>query len=320
MMTPYRPTTKAESSIVLSGHLVETGILPAEASEMGRGLIIRGDALIRGPVYAEDFGVEGGNLEVGGAVYVRREFHVDSGATGKATFRKAFGAGTAIVSRSRDYPISFGADICAREVALKNAFIAANVFADTIDLEDCVVVGGVFAGKELKLRNSLVGTFNAPSVMLAGLVQTLLPGAFSVEPLRSPTGCELWNLALADISAAYFGRPEREGSGKVRMNPASDAIVFTLKDGKGNSTTMRAISVTNRVLTADMDTIERLGTTWLTTAASMGTHLLKSFDLGEGELDPGKIAACLFRIARGEWSPRELNSDSSVEDLRRRMP
>lgn len=54
-----------------------------------------------------------------------------------------------------------------------------SVFGADIYLENCVVLGGVFATKELKISNCVFGTFNAPSAEVSGVSYMLYPAAFS---------------------------------------------------------------------------------------------------------------------------------------------
>ena len=48
-----------------------------------------------------------------------------------------------------------------------------------------MVIGGVFATQTIDLTNTIVGTFNTPSIKAAQMVSLLLPSAFSIEKILS---------------------------------------------------------------------------------------------------------------------------------------
>ena len=73
--------------------------------------------------------------------------------------------------------------IYAKSVILYNVFVAGSIYADEIVLDNCVVCGGVFATQQIDLKNTVVGTFNTPSIRIEGTVYLLLPSAFSIEKM-----------------------------------------------------------------------------------------------------------------------------------------
>jgi len=77
------------------------------------------------------------------------------------TFDHSVGSAGAIVSHAPGCRLEFLADVNARQVRLRNSYVAASIFADEVVLEDCVVIGGVFATRRLEMSDCLVGTFNA---------------------------------------------------------------------------------------------------------------------------------------------------------------
>ena len=79
----------------------------------------------------------------------------------------------------------FHSDINAESVTLYNAFVAGSIYAGEIILENCVVIGGVFATQQIDLTNSIVGTFNTPSIRIDQTVYMLLPSAFSIEKIHT---------------------------------------------------------------------------------------------------------------------------------------
>lgn len=177
-----------EGGILLKDNLVRSSILPRTVSELDRDVNIMGDTEIEGAVYARKMEVENGDLDVKGAVYTKLELHIDSNAKGTIIFRKTVASSDTVASFGKENKLMFMADINAKQVRLSHAFVAGSIFADTITLDDCVVIGGVFATKSIDMKNCIAGTFNAPTVFLDGQISLLLPSAFSGSPIeRTPS-------------------------------------------------------------------------------------------------------------------------------------
>ena len=170
-----------ESNIQLKDNLVKGSILPEKVAELTRTITIQGDTVIEGPVYAHKLEIQNGDLEIQGAVFTQLELYVNSEAQGNVAFPKSVGSANSIVSRADKLKLTFHSDINAKSVTLYNAFIAGSIYADEIVLDNCVVCGGVFATQQIDLKNSVVGTFNTPSIRIEGSVYLLLPSAFSIE-------------------------------------------------------------------------------------------------------------------------------------------
>jgi hypothetical protein len=100
-------------SLLLNDNIVKSSILPRVASELERDVIIKGDTIIEGAVYAKHFEIENGILEVQGAVFTHIELHVNTDAKGSAIFRKAVGSAVSIVSIAPSYRIIFQGDLAS---------------------------------------------------------------------------------------------------------------------------------------------------------------------------------------------------------------
>jgi len=128
--------------------------------------------------------------------------HVESGASGDISFEKAVGCGQSLVSLAPGARTRFGADINAKSVKLRNAFVAGSIFAEEIALERCVVIGGVFATKKLSIQDVLVGTSTDRS---QGGRRELSPAPFRFllgAPLRHCRVPNLISLGLIPRSSA----------------------------------------------------------------------------------------------------------------------
>ena len=198
-----------DSRIILKEHIVRSPILPKVSSELERDVVVQGECVIEGAVFARNFEVQQGPLRVMGCLYTQLELHVNSDATGTAIFEKAVGSSNAIVSLAPACRTYFLADVSAKQVKLRNAYIAANIFADEIILEDCVVIGGVFATRSLELNDCVVGTFNS-SVVRASK-ERISPLPQRVLCRKDELSCPELNsfsLTLADLGALMSGTTE----------------------------------------------------------------------------------------------------------------
>jgi len=284
-----------ESNIQLKDNLVRGSILPEKVAELNRTITIQGDTVIEGPVYAHKLEIQNGDLEIQGAVFTQLELYVNSEAKGNISFKKSVGSANSIVSRASKCNTVFYSDINAKSVTLYNAFVAGSIYADEIILENCVVIGGVFATQQIDLTNSIVGTFNAPSVRIAQIVSLLLPSAFSIEKILVAADTKLYNLSLADLGALYKKMPQSENSGKIEMNVQTDEVKSTLTN-EDIQKTLRSYTVIGKVLAADLLDTDKFQNHFLLTATSLGSQLLKTYDMGIG--NDGKSATLTFEKIR----------------------
>ena len=145
-----------ETNILLEGNLVKGGIIPGKIAELSRIVTIQADTVIDGPVYAAQLEIQSGDAQITGAVFTQRELHVNSDAQGNINFQKCVASSSSVVSRAQKCQPSFHSDINAKSVSLVNAFVAGSIYADEIVLENCVVIGGVFATQSAEISNSII--------------------------------------------------------------------------------------------------------------------------------------------------------------------
>jgi hypothetical protein len=207
--------------------------------------------------------------------------------------------------------------VYARKVILRHALVAANIFADEVDIEDCVVVGGVFATKRFASKDSLVGTFNSPEAMLSGRLILLLPACFTTEPLQVSGDLKIENLALADLASMYFGAPVKPRTGAIELDPRVDTIESELTDQQGNRMKVKTLTVAGRALLAGLSDLEGLGNQYLAAAVGLGPHLLKRFSLEQGEVDPEKVAGFFFDILHGKVQFKKMDASIPMDEIRR---
>lgn len=310
-----------ENRLVLKENIVTTPILPKGYRELDRDVSVQGESVVEGALYARTLEVANGPLTVKGSVFTHTELHVNTDAGGRVEFCKSVGSAGAIVCQSGKTRVIFGADINAKQVTLRNCYVAANVFADDIVLENCVVLGGVFAVKTLSLTNVVVGTFNSPSVKAARNINLLLPSAFSVEPISKLPGTILRSLALVDLGALMRGQPERERTGAITIDPDREAQRTVLADEAGNTSVLRSYSVAGRVLAADLIEVDKLQNHFLLAAGSLGAQVLRAYDIGvdvHGNtvmLTPDTISEFFFRILDGRVNPRIMDASFSIDEV-----
>jgi hypothetical protein len=309
-----------ESNVQLKDNLVKGSILPEKIAELNRTITIQGSTLIEGPVYAHKLEIQQGDSEIQGAVFTQLELYINSEAKGNIVFKKSVGSANSIVSRAQNCNLMFYSDINAKSVTLYNAFVAGSIYADEIILENCVVIGGVFATQTIDLTNSMVGTFNSPSVKAAQMVFLLLPSAFSIEKIITVPGTRFYNLSLADLGSLYKGLKQMTNSGKIEMNILADEVKTTLTNEETQKT-LRSYTVVGKVLAADLLDMDKFQNHFLLTAASLGSQLLKTYDLGldaKGEsatLTLEKIKTFFFEILYGRVEIQNIDGKFDISEI-----
>ncbi|MFZ4546361.1 MAG: hypothetical protein ACOYN4_02945 [Bacteroidales bacterium] len=313
-----------ETNIQLKDNLVKGSILPEKIAELGRTITIQGNSVIEGAVYAHKLEIQQGDSEIRGAVFTQLEMYVNSDAKGNISFKKSVGSANSIVSRALDCNLMFYSDINAKSVTLYNTFVAGSIYADEIILQNCVVIGGVFATQNIDITNSVVGTFNGPSVKVAQQVWLLLPSAFTIEKIITVPGTKFYNLSLADLGSLYKGCRQAATSGKIEMNLNTDEVKTTLT-GDDMQKTLRSYTVVGKVLAADLLDFDKFQNHFLLTAASLGSQLLKNYDLGVNEkgepvtLTFDKIRDFFFGILLGKTEVQEIDGRFSISDIKNKF-
>ena len=298
-----------ENGVILSENLVKGSILPRTSAELERDVLIQNDTIVEGAV---------------GAVFTKLEFHISNNAKGDIILRKTVATSDSLVSYARDCRPMFMADINGKTVKLCNAFVAGSIFADEVILEDCIVLGGVFATAKLTMKDCIVGTFNAKNVAVSGDIKLLLPSAFSGEEMQVTSEARLFNLSLADLGALYKGTPEMENTGIIEMNTYSDEQESQLFEGD-EKVLVHCYSVVGKVLAADLVNVDKLRNHFLIGATALGSQLLKTYDLGvdaNGELCeiiPEKVADFFFNLLHGKIQVRTLEGSFSIQEIAQRL-
>lgn len=309
-----------ESNIQLKDNRIKGAILPEKVAELNRTITIQGDTIIEGPVYAYKLEVQNGDLEIQGAVFTQSELYVNSEATGNVYFRKSVGSANSIVSRANKCKTIFHSDINSKSITLYNAFVAGSIYADEVVLDNCVVIGGVFATQSIDLTNSIVGTFNAPFVRIAQTVSILLPSAFSIEKISVASGTNLFNLSLADLGSLYKGLPQAVNSGKIEMNTETDDVRTSLTDEEIQKN-LHSYTVIGKVLAADLIDTDKFQNHFLLTAAALGSQLLKTYDLGVNDKDESvtltfdKIRDFFFDILAGKIKIQTMDGKFDISQI-----
>lgn len=310
------------TEIVLKDNLVHGSILPQRIAELSRNIIFNGNVEVEGAIFAQRIEVRNGDLNVKGAAFAQGELYVNSDATGNVIFAKATGSAGSITGRSNKCQLMFYSDINAKTVALKNAYVAGSIYADEITLENCVVIGGVFATQEASITDCVVGTFNSPHIRLAGIIQLLLPSAFTIEKPETAPDTRLYNLALADLGALFRGVEQDKNSGRIPMNLETDEVKADLTD-ENTRRTLRSFTVIGKVLAADMIDTDRFQNHFLLTTAALGPQLLRTYDMGTDangntvKLDETTLREFFFDLLSGKKEPRELDAKFSIADMAR---
>jgi hypothetical protein len=309
-----------ENNIHLKDNLVKGPILPEKAAELERTITIQGNTVIEGAVYAHKIEIRQGNTEIQGAVFTQVETYISSEASGSVIFKKSVGSSQSIVSRGLSCNLNFYADLNAKSVYLTNAFVSGSIFADDIVLNNCVVIGGVFATQQLDISNCIIGTFNSPSVKVSDSVWLLLPSAFSIEKINVLPDTQFYNLSLADLGALYRGETQSKYSGKIRMDFLKDEVKTVLNDNDFQKT-IRSYTVAGKVLAADLLDTDKFQNHFLLTASALSSQLLKSYEIGiraDGssvEVTPENVRDMMFDILHGKLVVQEISGSFKISDI-----
>lgn len=311
-----------DTNLILNGNVVTGGILPMKIAELTRYVTVKGDSVVDGPTYTSKLNIEDGEVEFKGAVYSQGEIHVASGNSNTVTFRKSVASSQSIVSRANGCKLVFCSDVNSKEVVLTNAFVGGSIYADEIELNNCVVIGGVFATNSLKLTNCIVGTFNAPFVEADQNISLLLPTAFSQEKMYASANTRMFNLSLADLGGLYRGEEQSPDSGCIEMNIETDDVRTSLTDGEV-SKSLHSYTVVGKVLIADLLDNDKFQNHFLLTAAALGPQLLKTYNLGNDkngkpvDLSIERIRDFFFDILSGKISIQPIDGSVSMSDIMR---
>jgi len=309
-----------DSTIYLKDNLVKSSILPQKVAELNRNIVVQSNSIIEGAVYANKIEIQNGDIDFQGAVFSNLEILINSSAEGNIKFRKSVASADSIVSRATRARIIFSSDINGKKVTLYNAFVSGSIYADEIELENCVVIGGVFATQSIDLNNSIVGTFNSPSVKVSENLYILLPSAFSIEKLIKSPGFRFYNLTLADLGGLFRGYPESSESGKILIDLDKDELRTTLTDDSIQRT-IRSYSVVGKVLAADLIDSDKFQNHFLMASASLGQQLLNTYDMGidssgnQVHLTIDSIRDFFFNILDGRISIQDLKGDFDISQI-----
>ena len=314
-----------EGEVLLKENLVRSSILPHTVSELERNVTIMEDSIVEGAVYANKLEVANGDAEIKGAVYTKLELHIDTAAKGDVIFPKSVASSDSITSYAKGCNLMFMADINAKRVRLNHAFVAGSIYADEIQLEDCVVIGGVFSSKSIDMKNCVVGTFNSNSVFLEGTTYLLLPSAFSGSPIEATADTKLYNLSLADLGAVYKGTQQMENTGVIEMDIKTDELKTMLSEDQ-KTMLVYSYSVAGKVLAADLVDFERLQNHFLIGATAMGSQILRTYDLGtnsEGKkavINSEQVATMFWDILHGKSQLQVIDGKFRIQDLAAKIP
>lgn len=313
-----------DTNLRLDNNIVKGGILPNKISELSRTVDVVGETVVEGPLYSSRLTIEAAPFEVKGAVFTQHELYINNDVTGNVTFRKAVGSASSVTTRAMKCNTTFCSDINAKSITLNNTFVSGSLYGDEIILENCVVIGGVFATQSLSVKDCILGTFVSPYVELDGNVNLLLPSVFSVEHINYTKTTKLYSLALADLGSLYRHQAEAAESGKIEINLASDDLRTTLTDGE-QQRSLHSYSVVGKVLAADLIDTDKFQNHFLLTAAALGPQLLKTYDLGTDKdgkpalLTTERIRAFFFDLLLGKIKVKDLDGAFSIEQFARTM-
>ncbi|MDO4947536.1 MAG: hypothetical protein Q4E52_08160 [Fibrobacter sp.] len=313
------------NDVVLKDNIVKSSIIPSGSRELNRNVLIQGNVQVEGAVYADKLEISEGDVKFCKSVFAEKEVYILSTMAGTVRFAEACASSNKISALVLNGRVVFGADINAPKVALKNCFVAGSIFGEDVSLDNVVVLGGVFASKNLTITNSMVGLFNASQVSATGLNYMLYPTSFSVAPINQLPGTTFSNLALADLGAHFKGENPAPNTGRIVMNLQEDCQRMDLVDENDARYVVNSYSVAARVVVADLINFDKLENHFLITAASLGQQLIKTFHLVKNDgqssdpLDLDHIVPFFFDVLTGKIEIPMLDARVSFEELKKNV-
>lgn len=165
------------------------GIVPNSRSEMWRDIYLLPGTDLHGGIFGNRLSVEGPDVSVSEAVYVRGEVHVSAAATAASgaknvTFGSCITAGDSIRVDRAAFRTRFRSNLYTSSVNLRNAVVYGNIYARNAVIRDSVVFGGVYCRDSLTIENCVVATFRSKQARLKKNVFLLFPLAISEEKLE----------------------------------------------------------------------------------------------------------------------------------------
>ena len=310
--------------LVLKNNRVNSSIIPQTSAQLKRNIIVEGDVEVNGSAYGEKILINQGPCEFKKSVFGKEEFVIEPTTKGTMIFRESIGSNSVVSAYSVSGEIILCSDVNAKRVTLRNAYVGGSVYGDEVQLDNCVVIGGVFASKKLEINHSIVGTFNSQQVTLEGMNYLLYPSAFSVEPINASADAELWNITLADLMDLFKNDPQKEYTGKIRIDIENDSQKANLKAEDGTLLLVHAYSVAGKVLIADLSDFEKLQNHFLINAGSLSSHLMRDYDIQneKGEtraLTVEEIRKFFYDILDGRIQIADVDGNIDFEELKHRL-
>jgi hypothetical protein len=148
----------------------------------------------------------------------------------------------------------------------------------------------------------------------------LLPSAFSIEKIIATADAKLFNLSLADLGSLYKEQAQAQNSGKIEININTDEVKTTLSNEELQKT-LRSYTVIGKVLAADLLDTDKFQNHFLLTAASLGSQLLKTYDMGVDKhgkpiiLQTENIRNFFFNILNGKIEIQDIDGKFDISQI-----
>ncbi len=310
--------------LILKDNKVSSAIIPQTSAQLKRSVVIEGNTDILGAVYGEKILIHDGPCEFHRSVFGKEELVIDPTSKNTIIFRESAGSNQVISSTSLSGEVTFCSDLNAKRVTLRNAFVGGCVYADEIQLDNSVVIGGAFASKKLEINHSIIGTFNSQEVVLEGRNYLIYPSAFSVEPIKASSDAELCNITLADLMDLYKCDSEKEHTGLISIDIRSNGQKANLKADDGTMLLVHSYSVAGKVLVSDLQDFEKLQNHFIINAAALSSQLMRDYDVTDSKgnsvpLEIGRIRKFFFDILDGRVVIKEIDGNIDFEELKQKF-
>jgi hypothetical protein len=226
-----------DQAAILENEIFANSIIPSTRTEMWRRVELYGNSQVKGGIFGDTLLADEGNVFVRDACYLRDYVHIQTKGKNFSWFHSVVAAGNSIDKKNTGARTRFSSDLHAKSINLNNCMIYGNIVCDNAILEDCIVLGGVFAKGSLTVGNCVLGTFKAEALTQKGTIGILQPFALCAS-IKGQEG-KIYNLM-----------PFKKLEGRkatVYEIVEDDIIDRTFKDNQGNERRWYVFSAGKRV-------------------------------------------------------------------------
>lgn len=175
-----RTKIQNDQVFMLNDEVYSNDIIPSLKNEMWRNVDLMGEVQIKGAIFGKNLIIDTKDIFIEKAVYVEDSISINGLENSKLWFNSVVNANNSIlVNDNSKTRIRFSNNIKSQVLNISNSIIYGNIYCNEAILNNCVVIGAVFAKNRIELKNSIVGTYKCLNIDLYGNIGIIFPFALS---------------------------------------------------------------------------------------------------------------------------------------------